>query len=420
MRRNFLECGSEYDTVITFESARIHCNNGFMNPSGDEYQSLEEGEVGLVTPQDFLLSAPFTFHNGSRLPGITIRYETYGRLNDSHSNAILICHALSGDHHCAGVHGVTDRKVGWWNHFIGPGKAVDTREYFVICTNCIGGCQGSTGPSSINPETGRPYGLSFPRVTIEDMVKAQAQLMDYLGIDKLHAVIGGSMGGMQVLEWAVQFPDRVDRIVPMATTACQSAQAIAFDEVGRQAIITDPKWRGGSYLPDEGPDVGLAVARMMAHITYLSDEGMAQKFGRSRRASEGGGANQDPFDVEFEVESYLRYQGQSFVNRFDANTYLYFTRALNLFDLPGRDSDRRLDRVFEIVKARSLIIGFKSDWLFPPSQNRDIVHALTQAGKQASYAELEMEMGHDSFLLHAPELYDLVRGFLVSPNLVQS
>jgi homoserine O-acetyltransferase len=389
-----------------------------MNPSGDEFPSTETGEVGLVTPQDYTLPGAFHFENGRQLEGIQLRYETYGRLNPEKTNAILICHALSGDHHCAGVHSVEDRKVGWWNHFIGPGKAVDTRQFFVICTNSLGGCQGSTGPSSVNPETGLPYGLAFPQLTIGDMVEAQSRLMDHLGVEKLHAVIGGSMGGMQVLEWAVRFPRRVDRIIPMATTACQSAQAIAFDEVGRQAIMQDENWKGGNYAPEAGPDVGLSVARMMAHITYLSDEGLARKFGRSRRSAEPDPEGRDrvPFDVEFEVESYLRYQGKSFVNRFDANTYLYFTRALNLYDLPGRDPERRLDRVFSVVEARSLVVGFKSDWLFPPAQNRDIVHALLRAGKGASYAELEMEMGHDSFLLHAPELYDLVRGFLDSPN----
>ncbi len=382
-----------------------------MNDAETAVHSGEAGEVGLVEWHDFVSRAPFTFKNGQEIPEITLRYETYGHLNEAKDNAILICHALSGDHHCAGIHTVEDPKPGWWNHFIGPGKAIDTRRFFVICSNCLGGCQGSTGPSSTDPRTGRRYGLKFPQVTIEDMVAAQVRLIDYLGIERLFSVTGGSMGGMQVLEWAVSYPDRVKTIIPMATTARQGAQAIAFNEVGRQAIILDPGWKNGEYDPGAGPDVGLAVARMMAHITYLSDKGMDQKFGRSRR-DRGEGDESDPFAVEFEVESYLRYQGRSFVNRFDANTYLYFAKALDLYDLHARHPGGRLEDVFRVVEAATLVIGFRSDWLFPPEQNRSIVYGLLRAGRRASYTEMEMEFGHDSFLLHAPRLYERVSRFL--------
>lgn len=367
----------------------------------------EPGEVGLVQWQDYHCKRPFVFACGDSVPEFTLRYETYGRLNTDKSNAILICHALSGDHHCAGVHSIHDRKQGWWNNMIGPGKAIDTNRYFVICSNCLGGCQGSTGPSSISPVTGEPYSLDFPEITIEDMVRAQKLLLEEeLGLEGLHAVIGGSMGGMQALVWASMFPEFADRVLPLATTGRQSAQAIAFNEVGRCAIMQDPGWQRGRYTQGKGPNVGLAVARMMAHITYLSDKGLEEKFGRSRRIKKGA----DRFDVEFEVESYLRYQGQSFINRFDANTYLYFTKALDRFDLYG--SSGRLEDTFANVTSRLLVIGFSSDWLYPPEQNKALVHALLRCGKKASYAELDMPLGHDSFLVDAPELYELVSSFL--------
>lgn len=373
----------------------------------ERWQAEEAGDVGLVRWQDYVSGDPFAFDCGRSIPGFCLRYETYGRLSSGRDNAILICHALSGDHHCAGVHSIHDRKVGWWDNLIGPGKAVDTNRFFVICSNCLGGCQGSTGPSSINPETGAAYNLDFPPVTIRDMVRAQHRLITrHLGIERLFAVVGGSMGGMQVLQWAIDFPQAVDRILPMATTARQGAQAIAFNEVGRCAIRQDPEWKGGSYPRGQGPNVGLAVARMMAHITYLSDQGMEQKFGRTRRPGEAG----DWLDAEFEVESYLHYQGRSFINRFDANTYLYFTKALDRFDLFGQSGS--LEDSLSAISARTLVIGFTSDWLFPPAQNRALVHALLRCGKSASYAQLDMALGHDSFLVHAPELYALVRAFL--------
>ncbi len=401
----------------------------------------------MIEPRDFISSESFTFESGQVLNGFTIRYETYGRLSSLRNNAILVCHALSGDHHCAGIHSLNDRKPGWWNNLIGPGKPLDTNHFFVICSNVLGGCQGSTGPSSLNSATGKAFGVEFPFVTIRDMVRGQKRLMDHLEIPSLHAVVGGSMGGMQVLQWGIEYPDFVKRLLPMATTARESAQAIAFNEVGRQAIMQDPDWHHGDYPRDGGPRVGLAIARMMAHITYLSDASMDKKFGRRRyepktprsdskaKAAEEKAANPDAvestltalnsqlppaasqrpssytFDVQFEVESYLRYQGQSFINRFDANSYLYITRALDHFDLASAYGS--LETAFAPVKAATLCVGFTSDWLFPPDQNRAIVLALMRAGKNASYAELTTDLGHDSFLLESEDLYALVRNFLM-------
>ncbi|MCR6654976.1 MAG: homoserine O-acetyltransferase [Opitutus sp.] len=369
---------------------------------------LAPGEVGIVVPHDFVYAQPFTFKSGQTLPGFTLRYETYGTLNGTRDNVVLICHALSGDHHCAGVHSPTDRKPGWWNNLIGPGKAVDTNHFFVVCANVLGGCQGSTGPSSINPATERPYGVSFPFVTILDMVRAQKLLLDHLGVSELHAVIGGSMGGMQALLFGIEYPLFVKRVLAMATTSREGAQAIAFNEVGRQAIMQDPGWNRGDYPRGGGPRVGLAIARMMAHITYVSDASMDRKFGRRKRNTANVEAYS--FDVQFEVESYLRHQGQSFINRFDANSYLYITRALDHFDLA--QAYGTLEAAFAGVQAETLVVGFTSDWLFPPEQNRAIAHALLRAGKRASYAELSTDLGHDSFLLESEELYRLVRNFL--------
>jgi len=366
------------------------------------------GEVGIVVPQDFVHPRTFTFKNGQTIPGFTLRYETYGTLNATRDNAVLVCHALSGDHHCAGWHSAADRKPGWWNNLIGPGKAVDTARFFVICANVLGGCQGSTGPSSLDPATGRAYGIHFPFVTIRDMVHAQKLLLDHLGVAELHAVIGGSMGGMIAMLFAIEFPRFTRRQIVLASTARESAQAIAFNEVGRQAIMQDPAWNQGDYPREGGPRVGLAIARMMAHITYLSDAGMDRKFGRRKRETAGGEGY--TFDAQFEVESYLRHQGQSFINRFDANSYLYITRALDQFDLAHAYGS--LTQAFAPVQAESLIVGFTSDWLFPPEQNREIALALLRAGKRASYAELATDVGHDSFLLESEQLYALVRGFL--------
>jgi homoserine O-acetyltransferase/O-succinyltransferase len=392
----------------------------------------EPGEVGLVEPRDFVSAEPFACDDGRVLPGFTLRYETYGRLNAAHDNAVLICHALSGDHHCAGIHSLSDKKPGWWNNLIGPGKAVDTNHLFVVCANVLGGCQGSTGPLSTNPATGRAYGLAFPAVTVRDMVRSQKRLLDHLGVKRLRCALGGSMGGMQALQWGIEYPDFCDKVLAMATTAREGAQAIAFNEVGRQAIMQDPEWNQGNYPKGGGPRVGLAIARMMAHITYLSDASMDRKFGRRTVKSrlpaasapaedsayagmmgdEGApAAGTSAFDVNFEVQSYLRYQGQSFINRFDANTYLYITRAIDGFDLAASYGGT-LEQAFAPVKAQTLVVGFTSDWLFPPEQNREIVLALQRAGKTASYAELSTDLGHDSFLLESPELYAMVRAFL--------
>jgi homoserine O-acetyltransferase len=392
---------------------------------------LAPDDVGLVVPRDFVYPRPFTFKNGQQLDGLTLRYETYGTLSATRDNAVLICHALSGNHHCAGWNSPTDKKPGWWNNLIGPGKAVDTRRFFVVCANVPGGCSGSSGPSSTNPATGEPYGLRFPALTILDMVRAQKLLLDHLGIAELHTVIGGSMGGMTAMLFAIEFPRFTRRLLAMATTAREGAQAIAFNEVGRQAIMQDPGWNNGDYTRDGGPRVGLAIARMMAHITYLSDASMDRKFGRrtiqSRAKSPQLSAELPPaaggqpsiaaaadFNLQFEVESYLRHQGQTFINRFDANSYLYITRALDQFDLDHAYGS--LEQAFAPVQAESLVVGFTSDWLFPPEQNRAIAIALLRAGKRASYAELSTDLGHDSFLLESDELYALIRGFLDRPQ----
>jgi len=376
---------------------------------------LSPGDVGLAQPRDFVYGHPFTFRSGQTLPGFTLRYETYGTLNTTRDNAVLICHALSGDHHCAGWHSPDDRKPGWWNNLIGPGKAVDTRRFFVVCANVIGGCQGSTGPSSADPSTGKPYGIAFPFVTISDIVRSQKLLLEHLGVDEVHAAIGGSMGGMIATQFSIEFPSLVRRVLAMASTARESAQAIAFNEVGRQAIMQDPAWNRGDYPRDGGPRVGLAIARMMAHITYVSDASMDRKFGRRRSPAQGAAAA-DALDAPFEVENYLRHQGQTFINRFDANSYLTITRALDQFDLAQAYGS--LEKAFVPVQAETLVVGFASDWLFPPEQNREIALALLRAGKRANYAELATDLGHDSFLLESEELYTLVRGFLEREQVV--
>ncbi len=377
--------------------------------SGKSSNHLAPGDVGIVVPHDFVYSHPFAFKSGQIIPGFTLRYETYGALNATRDNAILICHALSGDHHCAGWHKAEDRKPGWWNNIVGPGKAVDTNKFFVVCANVIGGCQGSTGPASIDPSTQKAYGIHFPFVTIADVVRSQKLLLEHLGVSELHAIMGGSMGGMTAVQFSIEFPAFVKRVLAMATTARESAQAIAFNEVGRQAIMQDPAWNQGDYPRDGGPRVGLAIARMMAHITYLSDTSMDRKFGRRRTTLQ----NQEgvpALDAPFEVESYLKHQGQSFINRFDANSYLTITRALDNFDLAQGYTS--LEKAVACVQSECLIVGFESDWLFPPEQNREIALALLKCGKRASYAELATDLGHDSFLLESEELYTIVRSFL--------
>ncbi|WP_353218477.1 homoserine O-acetyltransferase [Sandarakinorhabdus sp.] len=355
----------------------------------------------VTLPGDFALAG------GAVLPELTIAYETYGRLNANASNAILICHALTGDQYVASTHPMTG-KPGWWQRLVGANKPVDPEDYFIICANVLGGCMGSSGPASIDPRGGRPYAMAFPVITISDMVAAQARLLDHLGVARLAAVIGGSMGGMQALSWAVQYPDRVGKVVAIASAARHSAQNIAFHEVGRQAIMADPMWAGGDYAPDAPPAAGLAVARMAAHITYLSEEGLTEKFGRrlQDRAAVSFG-----FDADFQVESYLRHQGLSFVERFDANSYLYITRAMDYFDL-ANTHDGNLARAFAAARCRFCLVSFTSDWLYPTTESRRIVRALNAAGAPVSFVELESPFGHDAFLLDAPEMNRVISGFL--------
>ncbi len=351
---------------------------------------------------------PLPLDCGRTLAPFEIAYRTYGTLNEARSNAILVCHALTGDQHVANRHPITG-KPGWWETIVGPGKPVDTGRYFVICSNVLGGCMGSTGPASVNEATGRPWGLDFPVITIDDMVRAQARLIDHLGIGDLFCVIGGSMGGMQVLEWCASFGERVFAAAPIAAAPRHSSQNIAFHEVGRQAVMADPEWRGGSYL-EEGtnPAKGLAVARMAAHITYLSDEALHRKFGRSLQDREKVTFG---FDADFQVESYLRYQGISFVDRFDANSYLYITRAMDYFDLAA-DCEGVLANAFTGTKTRFCVVSFTSDWLYPTRESRAIVQALNAVAANVSFVEIESDKGHDAFLLHEPELFDTIRGFL--------
>ncbi len=345
---------------------------------------------------------------GAELSGVTLAYQTYGTLNAEKSNAILICHALTGDQFVADHHPITG-KPGWWQVMVGPGLPIDTDRYFVICANVLGGCMGTTGPGSANPATGRPYGLEFPVITVGDMVRLQCWLIDQLGIDKLFAVIGGSMGGMQVLQWAATYPDRVFAAVPIACAARHSAQNIAFHEVGRQAIMADPEWRKGAYqFEGTNPARGLSVARMAAHITYLSETALHRKFGRNlqdRTAISYG------FDADFQVESYLRHQGSIFVDRFDANSYLYITRAMDYFDLAAQ-YDGHLPRAFKDTRTRFCLVSFTSDWLFPTSESRAIVHALNAVAANVSFVEIESDKGHDAFLLDEPEFFAVLGGFL--------
>ncbi len=347
-----------------------------------------------------------TLDSGIVLTPVDVAYETYGQLNPQKSNAILVVHAFTGDAHAAGIHEESG-KPGWWDNMIGPGKAFDTNQYFVICTNVLGGCRGTTGPSSIDPATGRPYAMRFPMITISDMVRLQKRLIDHLGIQRLLAVAGGSMGGMQVLEWAVRYPDAVAAAFPIATTARHSAQQIAFNEVGRQAIMADPDWNGGNYYGLKPPARGLSVARMVGHITYMSDESMKEKFGRRFRNRENAAF---AFNDEFEVESYLRYRGSQFVDRFDANSYLYITKAMDIFDLA--QGFHSLAEALERAKARFLVISFTSDWLYPSYQSLEIVSALRSRGGDVAYCELSSNYGHDAFLVEVGEQTELIRGFL--------
>jgi homoserine O-acetyltransferase len=351
---------------------------------------------------------PLQLDSGGALIDVQIAYQTYGTLNADGTNAILICHALTGDQHVASTNPVTG-KPGWWSEMVGSGRPIDTDRYFVICSNVIGGCMGSTGPASTNPATDRVYGLDLPVITVRDMVRAQAMLLDHLGVKTLFSVAGGSLGGMQVLQWAAAYPERVFSALPLATGARHSSQNIAFHEVGRQAVMADPEWRGGRYFEaGVSPRKGLAVARMAAHITYLSEEALHRKFGRNLQDRDKPTFG---FDADFQIESYLRYQGTAFVDRFDANSYLYMTRAMDYFDLAA-DYGGRLANAFLGTKTRFCVASFTSDWLFPTIENRAVVRALNAAGASVSFVEIETDRGHDAFLLDEPELFATVRGFL--------
>ena len=364
--------------------------------------------IGIVTPQKFQFDEPIALSSGVVLPSYDLMVETYGTLNAEKSNAILICHALSGHHHVAGYHTSQDKAPGWWDSMIGPGKPIDTDRFFVIGVNNLGGCHGSTGPSSINPETQQPYGSAFPVVLVRDWVETQARLADRLGITQFAAVIGGSLGGMQALRWSITYPERIRHALVIASAPKLTAQNIAFNDVARQAIITDPEFHGGDFYSHEVvPRRGLRLARMLGHITYLSDDGMGEKFGRLLRSGE----YKYGFEVEFEIESYLRYQGDKFANVFDANTYLLMTKALDYFD-PARHYGGSLAQAMRQAQAKFLVVSFTSDWRFAPSRSREIVKALLDAERTVSYAEIESRHGHDAFLMEDPAYMGVMRAYL--------
>ncbi|HEY5993093.1 MAG TPA: homoserine O-acetyltransferase [Gallionellaceae bacterium] len=367
-----------------------------------------DSSVGIVKAQTAQFDAPFTFRSGAVLPRYQLVYETYGELNADKSNAILICHALSGHHHVAGIYQDEPKNVGWWDNMIGPGKPIDTNKFFVVGLNNLGGCHGSTGPASIDAKTGKPYGASFPVVTVEDWVESQARLADLLGIQQFAAVIGGSLGGMQAMQWSLSYPERVRHVLAIATAPHLTAENIAFNDVARNAILTDPDFHGGNFYEHNAvPKRGLRLARMLGHITYLSDDAMADKFGRSLRAGKLGYS----YDIEFEIESYLRYQGDKFAAYFDANTYLLMTKALDYFD-PARAFDGNLDRAFAAARADYLVVSFTSDWRFSPDRSREIVQTLLHNRLNVSYAEITSTHGHDSFLMQHEHYHDVMRAYL--------
>jgi homoserine O-acetyltransferase len=375
---------------------------------------IGKNSVGIVqtkTMRVVELDKPLELECGKTLAPIDVAYETYGELNETGDNAVLICHALSGDAHVAGYHSPDNKKPGWWDIMVGPGKGIDTNKYFVICSNFLAGCSGTTGPCSTNPATGRRYGLDFPITTIADMVRVQKLLLDKLGIKKLLAVVGGSIGGMQVLQWTIEYPDFIAAAIPIATTTHLGAQSIAFDAVGRNAILADSNFAGGQYSDEKGPDRGLAIARMIGHITYLSEQGMREKFGRELRSAESYSYD---FNSEFAVETYLDYQGQSFVERFDANSYLYITKAGDYFDL--KKDYGSLAEAFANVKCRFLIISFASDWLYAPAQSKAIVNALVANGKDVSFCDIASPYGHDTFLLEPQILGSFISDFLAATH----
>jgi len=371
---------------------------------------ISENSVGVVETKTVRIvepDSPLQLESGKTLAPVDVAYETYGQLNTSGDNAILICHALSGNAHAAGKNNPDDPKPGWWDIMVGPGKGIDTNKYFVICSNFLGGCSGTTGPGSINPETGKPYGLDFPIITIADMVRVQKLLLDKLGIKQLLACIGGSIGGMQVLQWAIDYPEFVKAAIPIATTTHLGAQSIAFDAVGRNAILADPNFAGGQYTAEKGPDGGLGIARMIGHITYLSEQGMREKFGRDLRNADSYSYD---FNSEFSVETYLDHQGQSFVERFDANSYLYITKAADYFDL--KKGEGCLMDAFANTSCRFLVVSFASDWLFTPQQSEEIIDALAATDKDVSYCNIDSPLGHDAFLLEHEKLGLLMGSFL--------
>jgi len=372
---------------------------------------IPTGSVGLVAPELIRFDEPLKLTSGQVLPQYELAVETYGELNADRSNAVLICHALNASHHVAGMAADNPRDIGWWDNMVGPGKAVDTDRYFVIGVNNIGSCFGSTGPASINPATGEPWGAAFPVLTVEDWVRAQARLADYFGIQCFAAVMGGSLGGMQALSWSITCPERVRHCIIIASTPRLSAQNIGFNEVARRAIISDPGFHGGNYYRHgEVPARGLSVARMIGHITYLSDEVLAERFGRQQRAPGAGGEFHYGYDIEFEVESYLRYQGEKFSRYFDANTYLLITRALDYFD-PSRNHGGDLARALEPAQADFLLVSFTTDWRFPPAQSREIVRALLKNTCAVTYAEIDAPHGHDAFLLGDVRYHAVVQGY---------
>ena len=366
--------------------------------------------VGIVTAQSALFDTPLTFRSGAVLPRYELVYETYGKLNADKSNAILICHALSGNHHVAGYYQGDTRNIGWWDNMVGPGKPIDTDRFFVIGLNNLGGCHGSTGPSSLDPETGEPYGSGFPVITVEDWVASQARLADLLDIHCFAAVIGGSLGGMQALQWSLAYPDRVRHVLAIASAPRLTAQNIAFNDVARNAILTDPDFHGGNfYQHGVVPTRGLRLARMLGHITYLSDDAMADKFGRQLRTEQYNYG----YEVEFQIESYLRYQGDKFAAYFDANTYLLMTKALDYFD-PAQDCDGDLNKAFARARAGFLVISFTTDWRFSPQRSREIIRPLLHNKRPVSYAEITSNHGHDSFLMEHPHYFDVVRAYLAN------
>lgn len=371
-------------------------------------REIPADSVGLVEPNIAQFDEPLPLRSGRTLNSYQLIYETYGTLNDTRSNAILICHALSGNHHAAGYHSEEDRKPGWWDACIGPGKPIDTSKYFVVSLNNLGGCHGSTGPTSIDPETGEPYGPDFPIMAVRDWVKSQARLADRLGIETWHAVVGGSLGGMQALRWSIDYPDRLQRCVIIAAAPKLSAQNIAFNEVARQSITSDPEFHQGYYYKHNTiPRKGLALARMLGHITYLSDDSMREKFGRDLKT----GKLNFNYDIDFEVESYLRYQGEQFSDTFDANTYLLMTKALDYYD-PAADFDHDLSKCLSQTQCKFLVVSFSTDWRFSPERSKEIVDALVRSQKPVSYLEIDAPQGHDAFLFPIPEYFSILTHFL--------